>query len=382
MTVAAVGFLFLLLTRLPCDDVDRRYIRFATPISESTCDISHHSHARRNDSLRIMVSFVHFENENMSACELANKRNNLAVFLLSAVSTSSEVLFVFTFPGRRPEPLDVLHTAGILPESVSGKTIASYLTSQQKNVELHESVAYPFAPDLCHHHAVILGQIRKRQSFDYVMILNDGVRGPFFDTESIAETERALPYPHTPPWLVRFLMHMLNDNSTRLVGPFLSCERDIHVQGWTQLIDWRSISIVLPSLKATCEPGIDWDSAIDKEVALSTNLLSEGYSVAGFYPGCKAFGEKHRTKLLHGMPEIFEELGWCKNLMRADVSNFLEQLSSPDSFGFFKFGGTMWRDGLLSKRFVDLVHVETSRRFGIADSPSCYRQQKFVNRGF
>lgn len=173
---------------------------------------------------------------------------------------------------------------------------------------------------------------------------------------------------------------MLNDNSTRLVGPFLSCERDIHVQGWTQLIDWRSVSMTLPILKSTCEPGIDWDSAIDKEVALSTKLLREGYSVAGFHPGCKAFGEKQRTNL-HRMPEILEELGWCKNLMRADVSNFLEQLSSPDSFGFFKFGGTIWRDGLLSKKFVDLVHLETSRRFGITDSPSCYRQ-KFGHWGF
>jgi len=186
LAVAAIVFLFFVLMRLSYDSVDRRYIRFAN-ISDSTCDISHHSLTRRNNSLRIMVSFVYFENENMSACELANKRNNLAFFLLSAVSISSEVLFVFTFPGRRPEPLDVLHTAGILPESVSGKTIASYLTSRQKNVELHESTTYPFAPDLCHHHAVILGQLRRRQNFDYVMILNDGVRGPFFDTKSLAK---------------------------------------------------------------------------------------------------------------------------------------------------------------------------------------------------
>ena len=170
---------------------------------------------------------------------------------------------------------------------------------------------------------------------------------------------------------------MLNDNSTRLVGPILSCERDLHIQSWTQLIDWRVIHTILPHLQATCAQNIVWDRVIDQEIALSTNLVKEGYSVAGLHPRCEAFGEGHRSQLLQGEFATREELSWCKNVLRADVSNFLELLPSPEYFGFVKFGGTLWRDGLFAKSFVDKVHAETRSRFSIVDSPECYKQRKF-----
>ena len=80
---------------------------------------------------------------------------------------------------------------------------------------------------------------------------------------------------------------MLMENSTRSVGPILSCEKDVHIQGWSQLFDWRVMDTISPILGATCMAGIDWDGAIDKEVAIGVTLLSEGYSLAGFQPSCR-----------------------------------------------------------------------------------------------
>lgn len=197
----------------------------------------------------------------MSDCETSNKRNNLATFLLSAVSTSTpDVHFVFTFPGRKLEPSDVLDSAGLLPGSESGKAITKVLSNGAQNVELVEaSVNHP-AADLCHHHAVIFDKKMKGHNFDYVFVLNDGVRGPFFNAEISAESERRLPFANTPLWLVDLLTVMLTGNSTRLVGPILSCEKEVHIQSWTQLIDWRVMDTVLPIMSATCKPGIDWDN--------------------------------------------------------------------------------------------------------------------------
>ena len=172
---------------------------------------------------------------------------------------------------------------------------------------------------------------------------------------------------------------MLMENSTRSVGPILSCEKDIHVQSWTQLFDWRVMDTILPILHATCEPGIEWDSAIDKEVAIGVSILGEEFSLAGLHPGCRVFRQEDRVKLYKQDPETLKDLSWCKNVLRADASNFLDQLTTPEVYGFVKFGGTMWRDGLLSTHFVDQIHAETRRRFGISDLSGCYWQAKGRN---
>ena len=166
---------------------------------------------------------------------------------------------------------------------------------------------------------------------------------------------------------------MSAENSTGLVGPILSCEKDVHIQSWTQLYDWRVMDTVLPILRSTCQLGVNWDSAIDSEVAISVSLLREGFSLAALQPGCRVFSQQDREKVLRGEPELLRELSWCKNILRSDVSNFLDQLTTPDTLGFVKLGGAIWREGLLPKRFVENVHAETTRRFGIVDSPLCYQ---------
>ena len=95
---------------------------------------------------------------------------------------------------------------------------------------------------------------------------------------------------------------MLTANSTRLVGPILSCEKEVHIQSWTQLIDWRVMDTVLPIMSATCEPGIDWDSVIDKEVAIGVSLLREGFSLAGLHRVVEYLVWKTGRNFINRMP--------------------------------------------------------------------------------
>ena len=184
----AAGFL-LISTYLFSRGIDREFIIYQNFLPESFCEVDLIGQADRHASLRVLVSFVHFEDDRMSACELANKRNNLVFFLLSAVSTSPpNVHFALTFPGSKPEPSDVLISAGIRPDSVSGKVVTELLSNRVENVELLVSGVNQSAADLCHHHVVISERIRTGLQFDYVLILNDGVRGPFFiSSEKLSE---------------------------------------------------------------------------------------------------------------------------------------------------------------------------------------------------
>ena len=184
-------FVFVLTNVISLSVDHQRYIAFELPVIKSPCQTDFEPGIDQDVSLRLLVSFVFFETDEMSDCETSNKRNNLATFLLSAVSTSPpDVHFVFTFPGRKLEPSDVLDSAGLLPGSESGKAITKVLSDGAQNVEFVEaSVNHP-AADLCHHHAVIFAKKMKGHNFDYVFVLNDGVRGPFFNAEISAESVR------------------------------------------------------------------------------------------------------------------------------------------------------------------------------------------------
>ena len=106
---ASVVFAFVLTNVISLSVKHQRYIAFEPPVIKSPCQTGDKPGIVQDASLRLLVSFVFFETDEMSDCETSNKRNNLATFLLSAVSTSPPgVHFVFTFPGRKLEPSDVL----------------------------------------------------------------------------------------------------------------------------------------------------------------------------------------------------------------------------------------------------------------------------------
>ena len=188
-TIVAV-FLFV-LTNVTSDAAIRQgYISFDPSAVNTPCNASQDARTREKGSFRLLVSFVFFETVGMSACEVSNKRSNFVTFLLSAVINSPpNVHFVFTFPGLHPESSSILDSAGLLPESDSGKAISEVLSGEMPNVELlGASIEHP-AADLCHHYTVIHNKrCHQGNGFDYVLVLNDGVRGPFFNAEKMAET--------------------------------------------------------------------------------------------------------------------------------------------------------------------------------------------------
>ena len=186
----AISAALLVFTSVTSHDVNnsRRYVAFERSSIDAQCESPIRSRTGNETSLRVLVSFVHYETDGMSTCELANKRNNLATFLLSAVPGSPEgINFVFTFPGRKPSPSDILGTSGLSPGSESGKVITQILSKQARNVEFLDSSVNHSAADLCHHHAAIFDSMRNKQHFDFVLVLNDGVRGPFFDTDKVSD---------------------------------------------------------------------------------------------------------------------------------------------------------------------------------------------------
>lgn len=186
LAALSAGFLFAVTTSVTVRH--RRYVAFEYGSVNMPCTTADISGSGPKGSLRLLVSYVFFETDLMNACEVSNKRNNLATFLLSAVSTSPpDVHFVFTCPGRKPDYSGVLHSTGLSPGSDSGKAITKLLSNSLKNVELiSASVNHP-AADLCHHHAAINEKRRRGHAFDYVLVLNDGVRGPFFDANVLTD---------------------------------------------------------------------------------------------------------------------------------------------------------------------------------------------------
>ena len=197
----------------------------------------------------------------------------------------------------------------------------------------------------------------------------------------IRETAKRLPFSNVPFWLVKVLGVMSEHEKTRVVGSILSCEKDVHVQSYCQLVDTRALRLVLPHMQSTCTIGATWNDAVAGEVGISTSVLDAGYAVAGIYPSSiEHFTGDQRRALHRGDKEILHKLGYCENVMRVDRNDFLEnlELEGEDGLVFYKYGGEVFRSGLLSQSFMDRVHAATVRMLDVdgEKTASCYRQQK------
>lgn len=139
--------------------------------------------------IQLLVSYVYYETDQQSSCERLNKRVNLAMFLKFAVATSPQnVEFHFTFPGLRPSVQEFLKSLGVSANTEIGKHVVNFFREASPGVQvrLHNtSIAHP-AADLCHHYHLIKTRLDNGAVFDFVLTVNDGVRGPFVD-DKIAE---------------------------------------------------------------------------------------------------------------------------------------------------------------------------------------------------
>lgn len=181
---------------------------------------------------------------------------------------------------------------------------------------------------------------------------------------------RSLPFDNVPPWLAKFVALMVRNEKTRLVGPVISCERDSHIQSACHFYDFRASPIFMPHLKATCVPGISWDEAIDHEVAISTDLLENGNTIASFYPSFENFSSTERLAIKAGDRVVVQKLDHCKNMLLAD--NVLSNVQPLTEVIMYKFGGDIWRRKLYAQSFVNRIQSKTENMLGIKSKSVCY----------
>ena len=104
--------------------------------------------------------------------------------------------------------------------------------------------------------------------------------------------------------------------------------------------------------------------------------LHSGGNVTMYPPSFTSFTNDQRKALLEGDQEIINRLHKCENVMRGDLFDAFDNLESLSDIMQYKFGGNIWRIGLLSQAFVNRVHTATALKLGIDSKPiSCYRQQ-------
>jgi hypothetical protein len=129
-------------------------------------------------ALGVLVSYVYFESTSHNSCEVANKRTNLAFFIHEAVLTSPPgIHFIFRFTDKVPSASILSNSIGIPILSKTWELFARILAGENPNVQVLTIPATSVrAPDLCHHWFSFDTNPSK---YDYFMLVNDGVRGPF-----------------------------------------------------------------------------------------------------------------------------------------------------------------------------------------------------------
>jgi len=138
-------------------------------------------------ALRLLVSYVYYETSQQQHCEILNKRVNLAFFLRQAVARSGgNVKFLFSHPDNFPDAkvlLDLLVDVTRKEEEF----ITNALQGKFRHIQFRR--AQEVAPDICHHQNAIRDELKrhKKLTYDFYMILNDGVRGPFMNPASTAQ---------------------------------------------------------------------------------------------------------------------------------------------------------------------------------------------------
>jgi hypothetical protein len=328
----------------------------------------------RPPPLSLLVSYVYFESSQHKSCEISNKRLNLAIFLKEAVVQSGKnVRFLFTIPENLPPAAEILQALNLDASSNEGRVITDAMNNQLSNVRFFTETLPSNVADLCHHQNVIRKEVVKFPEFNYFIILNDGSRGPFLSTQANKRNEnysqlhssQQLPFSNVPPWVAPFLFRMTKYEDVALVGPISSCELDTHLQSWFIMFDTRVLGTALLHMQASCVQEMQWTDAIQiSEVGLSLSVLNLGYSISSIFPSFDRFTSHHRTALQHGVSEVREKMNDCRNPL-VPIANGVGGLeATPSKMVFAKYGGEVWRQGMLSAAYKQSVISETARIIG------------------
>lgn len=289
---------------------------------------------QQRQKLRLLVHFSYFENNDTTVCDLRIKRANLVAFVRAAVRDSPVVDFVFTISGILPEPSHFYKSIG-LPALYADTIFPIY-----KNVRIVYSSAHIGTPDLCHHGQVMSELLNpSSRQYDMFLFMNDGVLAPLFTHADISIINLSQTARLLPPWLSPLSAMFDIDPHIAAVGPIVSCERSLHLQGWYVLVKVEAIRnfSLHEHFIATCKPKMSWEAAIDTEVGFSSKLLDGGLKIAALYPQKTAFGREDTIS----PGRLSSRVDSCKNPIT--VASTQRRALHISRLGALKVGGNFFR---------------------------------------
>jgi hypothetical protein len=204
------------------------------------------------------------------------------------------------------------------------QTVKSFVTSIPYHFCLHWAST---DSDILTHALSIATIKRHLQTFDVVIALNQGVRGPLV---------------HRGTWVSKFLTP-LEIRNVMLAGPVISCEQAPHVQTHMFVFSTKILELFLQhELKA----GNNWSEIVTvSEVGLTQQVIKSGFRVSSLLYrnrwGEMFFGGSCRPELGTKNPS-----GWCK-------LDYREVL-------FVKWGGEYYRQKLYCPRIVNMIDSVTA----------------------
>ncbi|KAJ1461847.1 hypothetical protein M885DRAFT_506999 [Pelagophyceae sp. CCMP2097] len=307
----------------------------------------------------ILVHYHYFEDEETPAWQVINKRTNLLFFLrFAARDAPRSVKVVLTVGGTGLPTADAFFQSVGYPQDLHEQWGRDLLPP---DVVLR--AAATATADLCPRAAVlrefVLGVSTRP---DYVLFLNDGVRGPFepaLGTVARRGRDAAAAKLGLPTWAARFVSALRASPEARVIGAVGSCEFDVHVQSWAMMIDARLAAKFAANYAATCE--MDKKNAIYYgEIGACVMTLRANHTILSIWPKLELAGAL-RACVHHApaaVPKTRAQLWQCFNMFSGAPG---EGRVPPelDDVVFTKFGGSVWVK--LPQSYKDLVVEYTGR---------------------
>ncbi|KAK9817752.1 hypothetical protein WJX72_001639 [[Myrmecia] bisecta] len=292
----------------------------------------------------VLVLFHYFEKP--GTCpedeEIQVIRNNLLYFLRVAVRANDGADYIINMGGRIDPALLTL--------------IPPFPNVRVRFIE--SSTAHS---DTCTFHKTLLEQGHKLfHQYKWFVLINNGMRGPFARAGTGSEKVH---------WTQPFISRLTDQ--VKLVGTYVSCEVETHVQGPFWLTDRVGVQVMLDILGGCWAD--HWADIVNGEVGVSQQLLASGYNIASLqheYAGVDFRLEPERLK--------------CRGKQNP---TFCCGLEDPLQLHWVKFGGQVYRLGLIAPLLLRMVEDFTERTLALtpalvpnhrwqAPSPAWYAQQE------
>ena len=342
-------------------------------------------------SFQLLVHYQYHESKAQPDCERVNKRINLEVFIQQAVLQSSpNVMFHFSSSGITPTVKEHFSSMGIKPTR-------SHIFPQLPNV-IHEKVGTA-STDLCEHGRFLQRHKEfKKGAGRFVLLLNDGVRGPVVSPayEAAVKAHTGLVEKGVPPWFVPFLYKFAINRDTLLISTVMSAEIESHLQSYALVINSRAVRSMSKTLQVSCDPNMKKLLSIwAGELGASTGILKRGFSIASLWPRINNFTSLHaqcatslpsesdivmfngkhpRAVTCYPTDESYLDFaqGQCTDRVALGY-HLLQRRNNPTTIFsghwgdvvFVKYGGEVFRLKMLRKSLQNQVESRTKKILGL-----------------